>query len=234
MCKIQHNQLPLVNSNKDINNNDKFTILINNWQRDTCLIKLVGHYLSCHDDVNIAQIRIIWSDPNNDIPKYLRDLQSTLTPNKLIFDEYRDDKLTNRFKYNSEWMTNAIFQTDDDIIYSCDLLAATFKLWKLIPAYMIGFAPRQSQIEYTPQYINSFINIKPKLFYPWDKSFDSCRYSLMFPTLVRINKQREFCIETKTQIFDVSCDCYMKESDDEDFLEDILEKDNTSRMSVGI
>lgn len=177
---ILHKQM----ENDDYNNgnNDQFTVLINTWERNECLIKSVEHYLKCD---NIAQIRIIWSDPNHDIPSYLRSLKlKNNNNNKLIFDEYKDDLLTNRFKYNTEWITNGIFQTDDDIMFSCQLLSNTFKLWQLIPDYMIGFAPRQPDNEYTQKSNISPNNLDTnKQFYSWDHGFTQCKYSLLFTTL---------------------------------------------------
>eukprot|EP01084_Bolivina_argentea_P172192 298289_1 len=114
--------------------NDNYTIIINTWQRDKCLIKNIIHYLNCD---NVAQIRVIWSDPKNDIPDILKNIQSMQAKNKLIFDEYKDNKLTNRFKYNSEWITDAIYQIDDDIQYSCNFMSNMFKLWQLFPLHMI-------------------------------------------------------------------------------------------------
>mmetsp|Transcript_10538 Transcript_10538/g.15835 ORF Transcript_10538/g.15835 Transcript_10538/m.15835 type:complete len:465 (+) Transcript_10538:2382-3776(+) len=162
------------NDNEDnVKNNNKFTILINTWQRNQCLINSVRHYLECS---RVAQIRVIWSDPSNDVPSSLRTLQQSLSdPQRLVFDEYKDNKLTNRFKYNSEWKTEAIFQTDDDIMFSCALLENTFKLWQSLPDYMIGYAPREPYKQYRQR--------KTAQFYTWDEPFTQCRYSLLFVTL---------------------------------------------------
>lgn len=97
----------------------------------------------------------------------------------MVFDEYRDDKLTNRFKWNEEWKTDAIFQTDDDIKYSCDLIENTFKLWRMVPNHMVGFAPR---VPFSAHRILRN-DEKDNAFYDWLDSFRVCRYELMFQTL---------------------------------------------------
>eukprot|EP01084_Bolivina_argentea_P172351 298555_1 len=184
------------NTNENINdNNNKFTILINTWERNDCLIKSVEHYLKCND---VSQIRVIWSDPKNNIPKYLKNIQHKLSNNRLVFDEYKDNKLTNRFKYNNEWITNGIFQTDDDIKYSCELLSNTFKLWKLFPDYMIGFAPREPENEYKSKNKNN-INMK-KQFYKWDEAGTECKYSMMFVTLGGFMHKKYYKLYTENDI----------------------------------
>ena len=167
--------------NTEIENSedDKFTILINTWQRDKCLIQSVNHYLQCDD---VAQIRIIWSDPSNDIPEQLNEVKQSLNnKERLIFDLYKDNKLTNRFKYNEHWITNAIFQTDDDIMFSCELISNAYKLWQLLPDYMIGFAAREPYDEYKTKDLKS-MNMHNQ-FYFWDYAFTKCEYSMLFPTL---------------------------------------------------
>eukprot|EP01083_Nonionella_stella_P006413 18613_1 len=179
---IKHQHCSTINVNALLNQQEKqqtqqFTILINTWERDKCLIKSVQHYLQCKD---VAQIRIIWSDPHHDIPASLRYLQQSNNALKLVFDEYKDNKLTNRFKYNTQWVTNAIFQSDDDIMYSCDLLSNTFKLWTLFPEYMIGFAPRQP---YHDDYRHKRTRNAYYQFYQWDAAYSQCEYSMLFPTV---------------------------------------------------
>ena len=160
----------LNDSEHKIKDDEKFTIIINTWQRNECLTKSIVHYLTCNQ---VAQIRVIWSDPSNEIPDFLKNMQSS--DERLQFDEYKDDKLTNRFKWNSEWITNGIFQTDDDIMFSCEMIANTFKLWQLLPNYLIGFAPRQPLKDFD-------VNTKQQ-FYKWKAAYSECRYSLLFSTL---------------------------------------------------
>ncbi len=104
---------------------DQFTLLINTWRRNECLLQSVEHYLRCPA---VAQIRVIWSDPIEDVPDELVSVQQSVGKDRLAFDEYKDDKLTNRYKWNDEWRTEAIFQTDDDIKHSCGLVTNTFKV----------------------------------------------------------------------------------------------------------
>ena len=179
----------LTESPKITQSDKKYTILINTWQRNECLIKSVKHYLSCNE---VAQIRVIWSDPSNDVPHSLKALQAT--EHRLIFDEYKDDKLTNRFKYNAQWITDGIFQTDDDIMFSCALLANTFKLWQLFPNYSIGFAPRH------PLNDESFMRDTTQQFYQWDGAYSECEYSLIFPTLGGFMHRKYYQMYTENDV----------------------------------
>jgi len=155
---------------------DRFTILINTWRRDVCLLELVEHYLHCP---SVAQIRVIWSDPDHDVPDRLRTIQQNVSSDRLAFDEYRNDKLTNRFKWNPEWRTKALFQTDDDIKFSCNLLTNTFNLWRLAPDHMVGFRPRMPSLDYRIAGQQS----TTRHFYLWDQAYKDCRYQMMFQTL---------------------------------------------------
>ena len=78
---------------------NQFTVIINTWQRDKCLRQCIEHYLQCH---NIAQIRIIWSEPDRAIDDSLRAF-STSHPDIAFFDEYRANKLTDRFRFRNDF-----------------------------------------------------------------------------------------------------------------------------------
>ena len=151
-----------------------FTILINTWQRNECLAKSIAHHLKCNHS-QVAQIRVIWSDSTNDIPDSLKALQET--QKRLVFDEYEDGKLTNRFEFNEQWQTSAIFQIDDDQIYSCELILNAFKLWQLFPNHLVGFAPRDPEPAYTVKNVSKID--KKSLFYG-SNAYNRCRYSMMF------------------------------------------------------
>ena len=167
---------PIKQNEREIIDEDQFTILINTWRRNECLIDSVEHYLRCPA---VAQIRIIWSDPIKHPPGRLVAIRRKLGGDRLVFDEYGDDKLTNRFKWNDDWRTEGIFQTDDDIKFSCDLITNTFKLWRAVPDHLIGFAPRIPLADYRVRGRQS----PKRAFYEWDRAFTECQYELLFQTL---------------------------------------------------
>jgi len=159
---------------------EKFTVLINTWHRNECLISSVRHYLQCHD---VAQIRVIWSDPQNAIPAELHSLRQTEP--RLVFDEYANNKLTDRFKFNALWITEGIFNIDDDLKLSCNILSATFRLWRVAPRYLIGFHPRQP-IEDLLRHRDRKVHrdrLRSRSFYEWRTAFKECRYSMLWGTL---------------------------------------------------
>ena len=167
--------------------NENFTIILNTWQRNECLHQLLQHYLHCRKNVDsIAQIRVIWSDPVNEVPSYLQSFQEK-NPGVVVFDAYRKDKLTDRFAYHSQLATNALFTTDDDFMVSCHVLSNMFKLWRLLPDYMIGFGSRRPFDAYKTKgkqergssfyrKHNSYIETRF-----WDDAHGS--YNILFPTL---------------------------------------------------
>jgi len=71
------------------------------------------------------------------LPKRMKDLEQG---GKLVID--RDgNKLTNRFRPR-QFVTNAVFSVDDDLVYGCDAMATAFQVWSKNPQRPVGFAPR--------------------------------------------------------------------------------------------
>ena len=174
-----HDDLPQ-RSSADLND-DQFTILINSWRRNECLKSSIQHYLRCDD---VAQIRVIWSDREYAVPPDLHRIQQTEP--RLIFDEYSSDKLSDRFKYNPHWITTAIFSVDDDLKFSCPLISNAFRLWRMAPDYLIGFAPRETVADFhgVPDDAKRHrAALRFSSFYESDTAFLECRYSLLFGTL---------------------------------------------------
>eukprot|EP01084_Bolivina_argentea_P206361 352356_1 len=186
-----------------INKTESFTIIINTWKRNKCLMKCIKHWLSCNTN-KIAQIRIVWSDSKqNIIPNELLQLKQHSQGNKIIFDQFIENKLTNRFKYHHDFMTDAIFSIDDDKYYSCDDLLNAFKIWQLFPDRMVGFAPRQAiELVYyrypmqTTSLKRNILHLMKNFGVPLDPYFNAftrfyraptayryCSYSMMFVTL---------------------------------------------------
>ncbi len=94
---------------------------------------------------------------------------------KLLQKRHYQQRMTIK-SYSHEWVSDAIFQTDGDILFSCAdcaLLSNTCKLWQFFPDYMIGFAPRTPLKTYqngNKQSINA------------QSPFTQCDYSMLFVT----------------------------------------------------
>ena len=80
-----------------------FTVVINTFRRNNCLERVVNHWLSC----NVTQVRVVWPDPENKVPDFFQNLP------EVVVNEFPGKNLTYRF-YPSDFITDAIFQVDDD------------------------------------------------------------------------------------------------------------------------
>lgn len=124
-----------------LNSSSGFTILVNAFNRDGCAEKLVRHYLACRPH----QIRVAWNDVSKEIPPSLlnlaRDSQGTV-----VIDKHSSPNITNRF-LPLPFPTQAIFHTDDDLVYDCKLLWAAFYVWQDNSRRQVGFAPRLVTME---------------------------------------------------------------------------------------
>ena len=62
--------------------------------------------------------------PNNTIPS---DVLASAASNVTV-RPFPDNKLTNRFRVDENWTTDAIFNVDDDVAVDCFLMTAAFKV----------------------------------------------------------------------------------------------------------
>jgi hypothetical protein len=88
---------------KQQNKEEGFTVVINTFRRNNCLERVVNHWLSC----NVTQVRVVWPDPESKVPDFFQDLP------QVVVNEFPGKNLTYRF-YPSDFITDAIFQVDDD------------------------------------------------------------------------------------------------------------------------
>jgi hypothetical protein len=113
-----------------------FTIVINTFRRDVCLLEAVLHWLTC----NPFQLRVAWNDVGRQVPDNLLGIVEAAR-GSLVIDYWSTKNLTNRF-LASDVTTDAIFSIDDDLTYTCDELWAAYEVWQSHPWQMVGFAPR--------------------------------------------------------------------------------------------
>lgn len=117
----------------------KFDLVINTFQRDKCLKKIVKHYRNCVDVVDT--IHVAWNEPAREPPEWLSSFAADVASDvRVVIDRNEGKNLTNRFKPRK--FSSTVFSQDDDLYYSCDVLAAGFKVWQQYPTRVVGFGPR--------------------------------------------------------------------------------------------
>mmetsp|Transcript_25065 Transcript_25065/g.64737 ORF Transcript_25065/g.64737 Transcript_25065/m.64737 type:complete len:400 (+) Transcript_25065:114-1313(+) len=126
---------------------DGFTVVLNTFRRNACLQMAFEHWASCNA---VAQIRVSWSDVERRPPLWLR-ARATAEPERFVIDSYKYNRLSNRFRPLERVPTDALFSVDDDLFFSCDLMAEAHGEWRKRRAAaaargkgapMVGFAPR--------------------------------------------------------------------------------------------
>mmetsp|Transcript_4047 Transcript_4047/g.11357 ORF Transcript_4047/g.11357 Transcript_4047/m.11357 type:complete len:386 (-) Transcript_4047:313-1470(-) len=115
---------------------DGFTIVLNTFRRDACLKACVPHWLSCAP----RQLRVVWNDVERSVPQFMHDYVRDWN-GVLVLDVATGTNLTNRFTPR-DFLTDAVFSTDDDTIHPCEELYSAFAVWRRNPSKMVGFAPR--------------------------------------------------------------------------------------------
>lgn len=114
-----------------------FSMVINTYMRDSYLKILVDTYRSCHD-LRI-DLHVCWNEANRTVPGWLDDLERG---GAVIVDRNPDASMTNRFKPRN-FLSDNIFSTDDDVIYSCGVLSSALRIFlQSHPLQIVGFAPR--------------------------------------------------------------------------------------------
>eukprot|EP00746_Dinoflagellata_sp_MGD_P155473 gnl/MRDRNA2_/MRDRNA2_85399_c0_seq1.p1 gnl/MRDRNA2_/MRDRNA2_85399_c0~~gnl/MRDRNA2_/MRDRNA2_85399_c0_seq1.p1 ORF type:complete len:345 (+),score=51.20 gnl/MRDRNA2_/MRDRNA2_85399_c0_seq1:108-1142(+) len=119
----------------------QFEMVINTFDREQNLMKLLDHYDRCKTD--IYKIHVVWNEPWKQTPEWLEKL--TLTSN-VVVDRNPTTNLTNRFK-NRDFVKDGIWQQDDDVIYDCRLVVGAFKVWERHKEQIVGYGARYMQKE---------------------------------------------------------------------------------------
>lgn len=124
-----------------------FTVVLNTFRRNACLQMAFEHWASCNA---VVQIRVSWSDVERRPPLWLR-ARATAEPERVVIDTYKYNRLSNRFRPLASVPTDALFSVDDDLYYSCELMAEAHEEWRRRRAHaaargkgapMVGFAAR--------------------------------------------------------------------------------------------
>jgi len=118
---------------------NQYTIRINTWQRPEQLMTSIDWHAKCP---GVAQIQVIWCDPNNEPPAELLQRNSELYGNKVVIERHTENSLNERFRILIEPPTLGILSIDDDVLRPCVAIDAGFFKWTVAPDRMVGFDAR--------------------------------------------------------------------------------------------
>jgi len=111
-----------------------YSVVINTFKRAPCLRKALNRWREC----NPTEIRVTWSEPEDQIPPWLHTFERQ---RKVVVDRFPTTNLTNRFRPR-DFASDAVFSVDDDVIYKCEAVESAARQFWEDPRRMVGFAPR--------------------------------------------------------------------------------------------
>jgi len=113
---------------------EQYTIRINTWKRPEQLVISVDHHASCP---GVAQIQIIWCDPDEEPPVEL------LNYTNVVIEKHDVNTLNERFHIlTPDTPTLGILSIDDDVLRPCEAIDDGFFKWTRSPHRMVGFDGR--------------------------------------------------------------------------------------------
>ncbi|XP_071346530.1 exostosin-like 2 [Trachinotus anak] len=118
---------------------DKFTIIIQTYNRTDILLKLLNHYQAVP---HLQQIIIVWNNIGEQTPL---KLWNSLGPHPVpvVFKEQTSNRMRNRLQPFPEIDTGAVLMLDDDTLVSVPDISFAFSVWKQFPDQIVGFVPRK-------------------------------------------------------------------------------------------
>lgn len=123
----------------DSTEEDRFTIIIQTYNRTDILLKLLNHYQAVP---HLQQIIIVWNNVGEQTPQ---KLWSSLGPHPVpvVFKEQSTNRMRNRLQPFPEIDTDAVLMLDDDTLVSVPDISFAFSVWKQFPDQIVGFVPRK-------------------------------------------------------------------------------------------
>jgi hypothetical protein len=113
---------------------EQYTIRINTWKRPEQLVISIDHHSSCP---GVAQIQIVWCDPDEEPPVQL------LNYTNVVIEKHDVNTLNERFHIlTPDTPTLGILSIDDDVLRPCEAIDAGFFKWTRSPDRMVGFDGR--------------------------------------------------------------------------------------------
>ncbi|XP_072220695.1 exostosin-like 2 [Leuresthes tenuis] len=118
---------------------EKFTIIIQTYNRTDILLRLLNHYQAVP---HLQRIIIVWNNIREQTPAKLWDSLGP-HPVPVVFKEQRSNLMRNRLQAFPEIDTNAVLMLDDDTLISVPDITFAFSVWKQFPDQIVGFVPRK-------------------------------------------------------------------------------------------
>ncbi|XP_068594252.1 exostosin-like 2 [Cebidichthys violaceus] len=117
----------------------RFTIVIQTYNRTDILLKLLNHYQAVP---HLQQIVIVWNNIGTQTPLKLWD---SLRPHPVpvVFKEQTSNQMRNRLQPLPEIDTDAVLMLDDDTLVSVPDISFAFSVWKQFSDQIVGFVPRK-------------------------------------------------------------------------------------------
>ncbi|XP_071781197.2 exostosin-like 2 [Centroberyx gerrardi] len=123
----------------DSTREERFTIIIQTYNRTDVLLKLLNHYQAVP---HLQQIIIVWNNVGEQTPQ---KLWGSLGPHPVpvVFKEQSTNRMRNRLQPFPEIDTDAVLMLDDDTLVSVPDISFAFSVWKQFPDQIVGFVPRK-------------------------------------------------------------------------------------------
>ena len=118
---------------------NQYTIRINTWQRPEQLVASVAWHVTCP---GVAQIQVVWCDPDHEPPVELLAMNQKYGTDKIVIERHEENSLNERFRLLIEPPTLGILSMDDDVLRPCEAIDAGFFKWTEAPDRMVGFDGR--------------------------------------------------------------------------------------------
>ncbi|KAM4605462.1 exostosin-like 2 isoform 1-T2 [Polymixia lowei] len=132
---------PAPNNHVDGTDDDeeRFTIIIQTYNRTDILLKLLNHYQAVP---HLQRIIIVWNNVGEQTPQKLWNSVGP-HPVPVIFKEQSTNRMRNRLQPFPEIDTDAVLMLDDDTLVSVPDISFAFSVWKQFPDQIVGFVPRK-------------------------------------------------------------------------------------------
>ncbi|XP_072297540.1 exostosin-like 2 [Eucyclogobius newberryi] len=117
----------------------RFTIIMQTYNRTDVLLKLLNHYQAMP---HLQKIIIVWNNVGEPAPQKLWDSLGP-HPIPIVFKQQNVNLMRNRLQPFQEIDTDAVLMLDDDTLVSVPDVSFAFSVWKQFPDQIVGFVPRK-------------------------------------------------------------------------------------------
>ncbi|KAK7945670.1 hypothetical protein WMY93_001398 [Mugilogobius chulae] len=138
LLRRQHPQ-PTQNHKHSPEEEPKFTIIMQTYNRTDVLLKLLNHYQAMP---HLQKIIIVWNNIGEPTPQKLWDSLGP-HPIPIVFKQQNINLMRNRLQPFQEIDTDAVLMLDDDTLVSVPDINFAFSVWKQFPDQIVGFVPRK-------------------------------------------------------------------------------------------